>query len=296
MNERRSPRGWFDGARRTVQARWRAIATPYAAFAVSATLAQLLLPTDLLPDNGNSSRFLDDRLGEFPGILSEQLGLGDNTTIGVVILAIAAVGAVIGVHRRPTLDGPLLLLAVLSALAISTHLRRVDRYWFQVTPWVLYFATVALLAAVTWALAGRPRAALAVALAPLVILVGAHGVVLVGDIGDARQYNDAGRVQSGPSNPAVAPIFDAVIDNTPPDAVIAYFRARTMTLMTDRRSLQSKQLDRIVARADYYAERRNSTYWQPDLTLAEARQAGFEEVWSDQRWILWRLPEPAGSD
>ena len=27
---------------------------------------------------------------------------------------------------------------------MSTHLRRVDRYWFQVTPWVLYFGTVAL--------------------------------------------------------------------------------------------------------------------------------------------------------
>jgi hypothetical protein len=290
---RASDEALLAGGLDSVQAHWRSIVTPFAAFAVGAALAQLLLPTDLLPDNGNSSAFLDDRLGEYPGILSDQLGLGDHTAIGVAILLIAAVGAVIGVRRRPALDTPLLLLAVLSTLAVSTHLRRVDRYWFQVTPWVAYFATVALVAALGWVFArwGRSlRVATAVALVPLGGLVVAHGVVLVGDISDAQEYNDLGRVQSGPSNPVVAPIFDAVAELTPPDAIIAYYRARTMTLMTDRRAFQTKQLDKIIERADYYAERRNSTYWQPELTRSEARQAGFEEVWSDQRWILWRLP------
>jgi hypothetical protein len=282
---------------RTVRRHSRAIVTPFAAFATSAVLAQLLLPTALLPDNGNSSAFLDDRLGEYPGILSDQLGLGEHTAIGVAVLLVAALGAVIGLRRRPALDGPLLLLAVLSALALSTHLRRVDRYWFQVTPWVVYFATVALVSGAAWLLARRAvsarvtRLATAAALVPLGALVVAHFVVLPGDISDARQYNDAGRVQSGPSNPAVAPVFDAVNSLTPPDAIVAYYRARTMTLLTDRRSFQTKHLDRIIGRADYYAERRNSTYWQPELSLAEARRAGFEEVWSDQRWILWRLPD-----
>lgn len=110
---------------------------------------------------------------------------------------------------------------------------------------------------------------------------------------DVDDFNSAGRVQSGPSNPAVAPLFQAVNELTPPGAIVAYYRARTMTLMTDRRSFQTKQLDRIEERADYYAERRNSTYWQPALTPSQAKAAGFEEVWSDQRWILWRLPDPA---
>ena len=286
------------GIARSVRTHWEAIVTPFAAFAASAVLAQLLLPTDLLPVGSNSRSFLDDRMSEYPGILSDQLGLGENAAIGVALLLLALVGAVVGVRRRPTLDGPLLLLAVLSALAISTHLRRVDRYWFQVTPWVVYFATVALLAGAAWLLA-RPalparaaRLATVAALVPLGAVVIAHFVVLPGDISDSQEYNDAGRVQSGPSNPTVAPIFEAVNSLTPPDAIIAYYRSRTMTLMTDRRSFQSKQLDRIVQRADYYAERRNSTYWQPDLSSAEARNAGFEEVWSDQRWILWRLPGP----
>jgi len=297
LSDRSSGESIVAGAVRTVRSRWREIVTPFVAFAVSATLAQLLLPTALLPDNGNSSAFLDNRMSEFPGILSNQLGLGDHTPIGAIVLVIALIGAGIGVRRRPTLDGPLVLLAVLSALAVSTHLRRVDRYWFQVTPWVVYFATVALVAGFGWLFARRAvparvaRLATLAALLPLGALVVAHFVVLPGDISASREYNDAGRVQSGPSNPVVAPIFEAVNSFTPPDAVIAYFRARTMTLMTDRRAIQSKQLDRILQNADFYAERRNSTYWQPDLSAAEARTAGFEEVWSDQRWILWRLPD-----
>jgi hypothetical protein len=297
MSDRLHGETLVEGTVRTVRSRWREIVTPFVAFAVSATLAQLLLPTALLPDNGNSSAFLGKRMSEFPEILSNQLGLGDHTPVGVIILLIALLGVVVGVRRRPTLDGPLVLLAILSTLAVSTHLRRVDRYWFQVTPWVAYFATVALMAGFGWLFARRAvpvriaRLATVVALVPLGALVVAHSVVLTGDINDSREYNDSGRVQSGPSNPVVAPIFEAVNTFTPPDAVIAYFRARTMTLMTDRRAVQSKQLDRIVQNADFYAERRNSTYWQPSLSVAQARSAGFVEVWSDQRWILWRLPD-----
>jgi len=288
------------GVVRTVRERWHQIVTPFVGFAVSATLAQLLLPTALLPSNGNSREFLDDRMSEYPAILSEQIGLGENTTIGVIVLIVAAIGIVIGLRQRPTLDGPLVLVAVLSTFAISTHFRQVDRYWLQITPWVVYFATAALVGVAAW-LATRTRAqhpriartATVAALLPLAALVIAHGVVLAGDISDAREYNDAGRVQSGPSNPSVVPIFDAVLAHTPPDATVAHFRARTMTLLTDRRSFQTKQLDRIARSADYYAERRDSTFWQPELTAEMAADAGFEEVWSDQRWILWRIPEIA---
>lgn len=293
----------------TVRDAWRQIVTPYAAFAVAATLAQLLLPTALLPDNGNKTSFIDDRLGEYPAILSEQLGLGVHPVVGVVILVVAGIGAVVGVRRRPTLDGPLLAVALLSALAISTHLRKVDRYWFQITPWVVYFATVALLTAATFAAdrltSRRSREHMGestthlftrwvgiLAVAPLLVVVAIHLAVLPGQINDADDFNDAGRVQSGPSNPTVTPIYDAVAELTPPDAIIAFYRARTMTLLTDRLSFQTKNLDRIAANADYFAQRRDSTYWQPRWSPAEARAAGWEEVWSDPRWILWRLPEP----
>lgn len=290
--------------------RWQTLLTPYVAFAASATVFQLLLPTDLLPDNGNSTSFLDDRLGEYPGILSDQLGLGVHRWIGVTILLLALAGIVVGIRRRPTLDGPLVLLALLSAVAISTHLRQVDRYWMQITPWVVYFGTVACIEAARAASSALPRRAreraeereqsalsfsrrktvAVLGIIPLLAVLIAHVVVLPSEVGAARDYNAAGRMQSGPSNPVVAPIFDAVNELTPPDSIIAYFRARTMTLLTDRRSFQTKHLDRITQNADYFAQRRDSTYWQPTFTTADARLAGWEEVWSDPRWILWRIP------
>jgi hypothetical protein len=299
----------LDGVVSAIRDRRRQLLTPYAAFAVTAAVFQLLLPTALLPDNGNDSSFLDDRMSEYPAILTEQLGLGDHRWLGVVILAVAAVGTVLGVRRRPTLDGPLALLGLLSAIAISTHLRKVDRYWFQVTPWVVYFSAVACVEgarAVATALAGgsrehvgdprrqpftSTRAVALLSVVPLLVVVVCHLAVLPGDVRDARDYDAAGRVQSGPSNPDVAPIFEAVDEFTPPDAIIAYYRARTMTLLTDRRSFQTKNLERIAQDADYFAQRRDSTYWQPTLTPATARAAGWEEIWSSPRWVLWRTPD-----
>jgi hypothetical protein len=160
-----------------------------------------------------------------------------------------------------------------------------------VTPWVLYFVTVALLAFTALVLRHRAAVIRLVAMVPLVAVVVAHLVVLPGKIDEARAFDAAGRVQSGPSNPRVAPIFEAVSAFTPPDAVVAYFRARTMTLLTDRRSFQTKNLERIARNADYFAQRRGSTYWQPELELRTARLSGFEEVWSDSTWILWRTPD-----
>ena len=274
----------------TIRSGWRTLITPYLSFAVAAALFQLLLPTALLPDNGNSSKFLDNRLGEYPEILAGQLGLGSHPLVGIAVLGFAAAGAVIGVRRRPTLDLPLLVLMIVSTLMISTHLRRVDRYWFQITPWVLYFATVALMALGAAVFRQRQMLGRFVALAPLLAIVVAHLVVLPGKVTDARDFDAAGRVQSGPTNPRTAPVFEAVAEFTPPDAIIAYFRARTMTLLTDRRSFQTKNLERIAQKADYFAQRRGSTYWQPELTPGAARVAGFEEVWSDPTWILWKTP------
>ena len=71
-----------------------------------------------------------------------------------------------------------------------------------------------------------------------------------------------------------------------------FFRARTMTLLTDRRTLQTGEVERMLQRADYYAQQRNSDYSQPALTELEALELGMEQVWSDARWILWKLPPP----
>jgi hypothetical protein len=36
--------------------------------------------------------------------------------------------------------------------------------------------------------------------------------------------------------------------------------------------------------------RRNSTYSQPLVTDRAAAEMGWTEVWSDDSWVLWRVP------
>ncbi len=153
------------------------------------------------------------------------------------------------------------------------------------TPWIVYFATVTLVG-VARALRDRARWVSLVAAAPIVAVVVAHLVVLPGRVGDARDFDAAGRYQVGPASPTVQPIYDAVLEHTPADSVVAFFRSRTMTLLTDRRSFQTKDLDAILQSADFYAERRNSEYGQPTL---DRNHEGLVEVWSNDRWILWEV-------
>ena len=90
----------------------------------------------------------------------------------------------------------------------------------------------------------------------------------------------------------MTPIFDAVEMYTRPDDVIAYFRARTMTLYTDRLAIQTTDIDRVRDRADFFAQQRGSTYYQPGLSIEAAEALGFTMVWSNSDWILWRVPPP----
>jgi hypothetical protein len=171
----------------------------------------------------------------------------------------------------------------------------VDRYWFQVSPWILYFALVAIAAAAKAAvnaLAGEHRkVTIGVLLVPVAVVLAVHANTLPHKVQAARDFDRDGRVQVGPSNPEIAPIYAAVREHTEAGAVVAYFRARTMTLMTDRRAIQTADLQRICRVTDYFAQRRGSSYWQPAITAAEAAELGLEMVWNDSTWILWRVPE-----
>lgn len=288
---------------------WRQLITPYASVVLTVAGFQILLPSMLFPDNGNSSAFVDDRIGDYTGWLSRHLGLGWHPTVGVVVLLLMLIGMVIAVRTRPGLDGHLALVTLATMFASSTHFRMVDRYYFQVLPWVLYFATVAVGTGVHVLIAlvvsgrrdrpdGRDRRAerrigvawTACTVLPLVFVVVVHAAVLPGDIRDARRFDDAGRVQVGPTHPDFVPIYEAVKKYTRPTDVVAYFRARTMTLLTDRSTVQTSRIERIISTSDFFAQRRNSDYVQPKFTVTEGERMGLEVVWSDDMWVLWRVP------
>ena len=272
---------------------WKTVATPYAAFFGSIIFFQLLLPSMLMPDNGDSPSYVLDRMGDFTGVLTDQLGLDRHPAVGVLILVLAAIGMVVGCIRRPQFDVPLAVLTILSAVTVSTHFRMVGRYYFQILPWLLYFAAVALIAGIELLLRPRERRwAPAVAAVPLLFLVGVHIKQLPDDVSAAQDFNRGGRQQIGPTDPTFDPVFAAVEQYTEPTAVIVFFRARLMTLYTDRRTIQTTSLDIALRTGDYYAQQRYTDYSQPPLTPTQAVAMGFVEVWSDAKWILWRIPDP----
>ena len=272
---------------------WLTVATPHLALLGSIVFFQLLIPSMLIPDNGDSPGYVLDRLGDLTGVMTQMLGIGQHPLIGVLVLLLAGAGMVVGCITRPRLDVPLSVLTVLSAVTVSTHFRIVGRYYFQVLPFILYFAAAAIIAAVQAVRSAEVRrAAVAVAMLPVAFLVGVHVVNLPSDLADVRDFNADGRQQSGPTNPDVAPIFDAVLNYTEPTATIGYYRARTMTLYTDRRSIQTLSIEHMFQHADYFAQQRFSSYFQPNITEADALARGMVEVWSNSRWILWKLPGP----
>jgi hypothetical protein len=288
---------WRTGRRVT----WRVLATPYVGFAAVAFAPQLVLPSTVIPDDNGGAGYLLSRLGDYTGVLPEQLGFGRHPVVGVTIWVLVAVGVVVGSARRPALDVPLATLMILFALAVSTHFRMVGRYYFQLVPWVVYFALVAVMAitraVASWApdVARTPRgrrAVTAVALVPLLVVCLSHAVVLQEDIAEARAFD--GKTQVGPAHPLFEPVFAVVRLVTPPDAVVAFMRARTMTLLTGRRSLQTMSLDDVIRSADWFAQLKGTTFSQPSPTATEARASGLVLVWQDANWILWRVARRAG--
>lgn len=274
---------------------WRAVFLPHVAFAACALAFQVLLPTMVLPDNADSGpKHIADRLQDYPRFLSDQLGLFPHHGIGIAVLVLAGLGVVVGVVRRPRLDGHLAVIAVLSVLAVSTHFRFVSRYYFQVVPWVLYFGTVAvwfLLGVVQrwWTSRWVRRAVLALAMVPLLILLGVHANKLPSRVSAARDFDADGRLQVGPAHPTFVPLFEAVSAETRADDVIVYFRARTMTLLTDRRAIQTTSMDRAEQHGDYFAMQRWSDFYEPAIDELDAIKRGYVAVWQDANWILYDL-------
>ena len=137
---------------------WKTLSIPYLSFAAGSAVAQFLLPSTLVPDNGNSRRFITTRLsnldnaartrhGDRPqlsGAPPHQLGLHERPVYGLIVIGLALAGAVIACAKSPRINVPLAALMVTTMLVIGTHFRMVSRYYFQVTPLIVLFLTILL--------------------------------------------------------------------------------------------------------------------------------------------------------
>ena len=307
--------------RRPRRASWRrafdqidgwTLATPHLAFVGGIVGFHLLMPSMLIPDNDDRLGYIPTRTKDAVNVIADQVGFGLHTAWGAVILAAGAVGAVIACIRRPALHVPLVALTVGSGLMVGTHFRLIPRYYFQITPFVLLYAAFAVIAVVDVVVGALPERStpsrsdgrdhaqtgvwrsvvgwgLAVVLMAALLPAKVNG--LRQQIDDIQAANGTDVPQYGPDHPQLQAIFGAVEGETRADDVVGFFRARLMTLYTDRRTLQTTNLEVMARNADYYAMRKNSVYSQPAVTDLGAARYGMTAVWQDANWILWRFED-----
>ncbi len=193
--------------------------------------------------------------------------------------------------RRATADDiSLAVFAVLSMTIAGSIPAVTPRYLMAVTPFVVYFAAQALVA-LARLVPGRVRVVAPLAVAALVSVgTVVHVTKLPDALSQVADFDDSGRVVDGPFADYAVAGFEAIRHYTHQDDVVGFFKARSMTLFTNRRAVQSSDLQVMRERADYFLMRRNSDYSQPLVTDAQAATMGWTSVWTSDQWVLWRLP------
>jgi hypothetical protein len=291
------------GWRRSLQP-WRRWALPIAVFIIASSVLQMLLPSVLRPDYpGTGLSNVDDRLEWYRDILAQQLGLLDSgsdaielfgshslgMTIMGAIVALAIIGVVVRCLQHPDSDVPLAAFGLAHTGVVLIAPFQEGRYLFPIVPVLLYFALQSL---PTLAGMGSGFRWITITLVAVLAVSSATETMELGD--RASELRQQGYITNGPSRPEAIEMTRAVIDRTEPDDVVAFFRARAMTMLTGRRSLQAGSIEPILAGADWYVMERGSTYSQPLLLDDEAEMLGLERVWSNSGWVMFRVPRNVG--
>jgi hypothetical protein len=276
--------------------RWRSInvrnaVAPYVTFAASVVVFQLMLPSTLAPDLEDTGLYQTWRKlkGPFHATFANQLGLPQLRGVGLLaVFLVVVAGVVVRLRRAAGDDAPLLVFAVGSMAIVGMVPTPADRYLLGVTPFAVYFALQAFAA-----LPLPGKQASTVALAGAALLSMTHLVQLPQPISDVRRANDAG-VVDGPEAPYAQAGFQAVTTYTHQDDIVAFFKGRALTLYTNRRAVQSSDLEILRQRADYFLMRRDSDFSQPLVTEQDGTAMGWTVAWQDDSWVLWRVTRPTG--
>lgn len=282
----------------------RGITTPWLALIGSAFGFHLLLPAPLLATDapGGGPSVLWHHLKWYRQPLAELVGLkeiGDNpvaawgsSSLGQILFwlligaaAIGIIDTVIGVVKAKHSTMPHLVGALLGIGGIVM----IAPYHYQRYIYTLA-VLIPLVAAHGLSVAARHRPQPAALLTTIVLLapVTQHAADTVRTLDYHRDYE---YTHWGPEHPAVIDLFDAVTRYTDQRDVVVFFQARSMNLFTGRLSIQGNNEQMMIERGDWYAQERDSNYIQTPLTTDRAAELGFEAVWSNSRFILWRIPD-----
>jgi len=283
---------------------WQRVAIPYASLVGAVIVFQLVLPTVLFPDApGTGWVNASKHLTYYRDSMAEQLGLKQSgsalelfhsATLAKDVLGIVVILAILGLACRllwrfeADVTLAVYLLAAGFIMLISPY--QEPRYLITITPFVVYFAYQAL-PTVARLLDPRRKQVLAGASIVSVVFLAWFALLNARHLAHAVNYHRTYHYTvNGPESPAAQEMLQAVRDGTRGDDVILFFRARAMTLYTDRLAVQGSNLDLMLKRVDWYVMAKNSTYSQTLLTDQDAAARGLTKAWENSGWVIWRVP------
>lgn len=293
------------------QRRWVDVAAPYWTFAMTTGALHLVLPASLEQQTASGGvREISRNLRWYRDIVAEQIGLKEfgpndiawlgSASLGRIILSVVLVLAVFGagtvLSRR---RGPELSIVVyFAALAwvILTQPFRDGRYIFGLTPFVLYFAWMgaAQLTAPfdTTVLGSRWRRSLS-AVVPLLVMTPLLMSNADGFQHAWRYHRSYNYVHNGPETVVSKEMLDAVRRCTRGDDVVVFARARAMNLYTNRRTIQTGDVNLALQRGDWMVVSNDSVdYFEPKVNEENYRDYGLAKVWSNTEFTMFRITAP----
>lgn len=287
------------------RSRWLDVAAPYWTFALSTGTFHLVLPASLEQQvDGGGVGEIWGNLTWYRDILAEHVGLkeiGPNEIevfgshrlglwlIGVLALS-GALGLVVAMLRRRESEFALAVYAVCVSWVILTRPFHEGRYIFALSPMLLFFSWIA----VSWLVSpGRGdsggRGALAT-VAPLLLVAPLIVQNADGFHHSWSYHREYDYTVHGPENPTAREMFDAVVRCTRGDDVVLFARARAMNLYTNRRAIQTGDVNLGLQRADWMVLSNDDVdYYEPKVNESNHAGYGLVKVWSNAEFTLYRV-------
>lgn len=281
----------------------KTVSLPYLTFAGFVVVFQLLLPTVFLPNApGAGLSNIPARVTWYKDVLAEHVGLKKAgfppaifnseraaRTALLILVLLAATGIAARLLLRLEQDAHLAAYLSFTTLLMLISPYQDGRYFFTITPLVLYFAYQALPAMAELIRPSRAWARGAVVLSG----IGLTGFIVLntGQLKQAYDYHSTYRYTlNGPESPPAKEMFQTLDKLTRADDVILFFRARAMNLYSGRRAVQGSNLELMLPRSDWYVMAKGSTYSQTLLTDEEAAGLNLTKAWENGEWVIWRVP------
>ncbi len=295
-----SPWRPFDASSRSLLAR---VATPHLTFLVAIGLLQVTLPSTVVPKyDGTSITNVWTLRGRLIRNLAQVSGLQrpwdrDPIVLGskqfgwvlmgiYVVLALA--GVALAIWRYRTRDLHLAAYAVAAFLIGGSFRSPINRYVATVAPVLLLLALVAVF--VPLRRYAHRHVATAVVTVALVAIVAGNVANAKLRVEGARAASEAGAIEWGPTHPDALAMFDAVIERTDPDDIVAAPKARAMVWKTGRLAIQIDDYRAIPDDVDVALIVIEQNQDRNLYATVTAQPDVYRPVWANSRFTIY---EPA---